>query len=111
MSGRGRKHRKATRSRRGKQQGKTPRAWRRPVLLWMVAFAVVAAGYVWLRLQTTAVAFELEEMHRLEQRLTSERADLEVELARLTAPRALNRVARERLGLRPPRAGQVVGIE
>lgn len=102
---------RARKTRPNRKQQDAPRAWRRPLLAWMAAFAVVAAVHVWLRLQTKAVGYELEEMHRLEQRLAEERAELEVDLARLTSPRVLDRMARERLGLAAPEAGQVVGIE
>jgi hypothetical protein len=65
---------------------------------------------VWLHLQATEVGYQLSALHRIVDRLSSERGDLEAELATLTSPRALDVAAKTRLGLRTPLEGQIVGL-
>ncbi|MBI2962697.1 MAG: cell division protein FtsL [Deltaproteobacteria bacterium] len=82
----------------------------RVALAWVAALTAAGALVVWLHLQTTEVGYQLIALHKLVERLGSEKAELEVELATLTSPRSLDAVAKSRLGLRPPREGQVVGL-
>jgi hypothetical protein len=82
----------------------------RVVVAWVAALTVAGALEVWLHLQTTELGYELSALHRLIDRLGAERGELEVELATVTSPRALDGVAKARLRLRPPRDGQIVGL-
>jgi hypothetical protein len=82
----------------------------RAVVAWVAALTVAGALEVWLHLQTTELGYQLSALHKLIDRLGAERGELEVELATLTSPRSLDGAAKTRLGLRPPREGQIVGI-
>jgi len=77
---------------------------------WLAALTAAGALQVWLHLQTTEIGYQLSALHKLVDRLAKERSDLEVELATLTSLRSLDAVAKARLGLRPPRDGQIVGM-
>jgi cell division protein FtsL len=70
----------------------------------------IALLLVWVRLQTVRTGYELSAARRLEHRLQQEQRELELEIATLTSPRRLERVARERLGMGPPTAGQIVSV-
>jgi hypothetical protein len=82
----------------------------RLAVAWVAALTAVGALEVWLHLQTTEVGYQLSALHRMVDRLSSEKADLEAELATLTSPRALDLLAKSRLGLRAPLEGQVVRV-
>jgi hypothetical protein len=82
----------------------------RIAVAWVATLTAAGALEVWLHLQTTEIGYELSMLHRMVGRLSSERNDLEAELATVTSPQALDLAAKTRLGLRPPVEGQVVGI-
>jgi cell division protein FtsL len=82
----------------------------RIAVAWVAALTAVSALQVWLHLQTTEVGYQLSALHKMVDRLGSERSDLEAELATLTSPRALDVAAKTRLRLRPPLEGQIVGV-
>jgi cell division protein FtsL len=82
----------------------------RVAVAWVAALTGAGALQVWLHLQATEVGYQLSTLHRLIERLTAESSELEVELATMKSPTSLDAVARARLGLRPPRDGQVVGL-
>jgi cell division protein FtsB len=82
----------------------------RIAVAWVMTLTAAGALEVWLHLQTTEVGYQLSILHRMVGRLSSERNDLEAELATLTSPHALDVAAKTRLGLKPPAEGQIVGI-
>ena len=76
-------------------------------LLVVVAMALLL---VWVRLQTVDTGYALSAARRLTHRLEQEQRELEMEIATLTSPLRLERVARERLGMGPPGPGQIVNV-
>jgi hypothetical protein len=91
------------------------RPWRlvrpsRAVVIWGALLTAAGALQVWLHLQTTEVGYQLSALQRVIGRLAGEKSELEVELATLTSPGSLDAVAKTRLGLKPPRDGQIVGM-
>jgi hypothetical protein len=91
------------------------RPWRlvrpsRAVVIWVALLTAAGALQVWLHLQTTEVGYQLSALQRVIGRLAGEKSELEVELATLTSPGSLDAVAKTRLGLKPPRDGQIVGM-
>jgi cell division protein FtsB len=82
----------------------------RAVAAWLTVLAAAGALQVWLHLQTTELGYQLSALHHVLMRLSREKGELEVELATLTSPRALDRAARDRLGMRPPEEGQIVAL-
>ena len=63
---------------------------------------------VWQRLRVVQLGYVLSTASKVERRLEQENRELRVELATLTAPERVETMARKRLGLRDPRAKQVV---
>jgi len=82
----------------------------RRAVAWVAALTAVSALEVWLHLQTREVGYQLSALHKMVDRLGSEKNDLEAELATLMSPRALDVAAKRRLGLRAPLEGQVLGV-
>ncbi|MEA2626656.1 MAG: Cell division protein FtsL [Candidatus Binatota bacterium] len=86
------------------------RAVLRTATRWLAAILALAALHVWLNLQARTLGYELATLRQLTQRLAQERTELDVEIATLTSPRSLDRLARARYGLRAPAEGQMVGM-
>lgn len=82
----------------------------RVAVAWVAALMGAGALQVWLHLQATEIGYQLSALHKLIERLAAESSELEVELATMKSPTSLDAVARARLGLRPPREGEVVGL-
>jgi len=78
-----------------------------PVVLSCLLVAL-ALLLVWQRLRVVELGYVLSTGSKLEQRLEQENRELSVELATLAAPERVETMARKRLGLRDPRAKQVV---
>ena len=72
-------------------------------LLALVGFVNVYAG-LWV----SGLSYELTHAHEVQARLERELQDLRVDLAAATASGRLEKLAAERLGMKPPSAGQVV---
>jgi len=70
----------------------------------------VALLLVWVRLQAVHMGYQLSAARHLAHHLEQEQRELEIEIATLTSPRRLEQLARERLGMGPPSAGQVVSV-
>jgi len=73
-----------------------------------VVLLVCGLAHVWVRLQVTALGYELNTAGEIVTRLEREQRELEAELAMLTAPQHLADEARRRLDMREPEPGQVV---
>lgn len=72
-------------------------------LLVMVGFVNVYSG-----LRVNGLSYELSHAHEVQGRLERELQELRVALAAATTPDRLEKLAKDRLGLQPPSAGQVV---
>jgi len=86
---------------------------RRLALAIALAVLMVIAGslaLVWVRLQTVHAGYDLSAARHLAHHLEQEQRELAIEIATLTSPRRLERVARERLGMTPPAPGQIVSV-
>ena len=64
--------------------------------------------HAWTGLRVGELSYELARAHEVQARLDREKQELKVRLASATAPDRLEALARERLGMRPPKPGQVV---
>lgn len=89
----------------------TMRRWlvRRTIALGLV-LVVLCLGQVWLRLQVTAVGYQLSAARQMQERLEQQRRELEVELTMLSDRAHLARLAAKRLGMAAPHKGQVVEL-
>lgn len=77
---------------------------------WFALFAFAAALHVWVHLQTRQVGYEIGRIREIVGRLGQEKRELEMEMATLTSPSMVDRIARQRLGLGTARDGQMVGL-
>lgn len=71
----------------------------------------LACTQIWTRLQVVTTGYALSNTRHLLQTLEAEQRSLEAEWSRLTASGRLARLARQRLGLIVPQAGQVKQIK
>jgi cell division protein FtsL len=80
--------------------------------LWGIGLALsltaLALCHVWVRLQVVRLGYVLSTTTKLQDQLEQENRELKVEIATLTSPERLERLARVRLGLREPEKNQVV---
>lgn len=79
-----------------------------PALLLGLCLVCLALVHVWLRLQVVHLGYVLSTASKLQNQLEQENRELKVELATLTSPDRLDKVARTRLGLTDPEKGQIV---
>ncbi|MGD8366212.1 MAG: septum formation initiator family protein [Desulfobacterales bacterium] len=79
--------------------------------IWMVLLAVFIAEllfYTWCRVQYVRTGYELAEQTQRSQRLAALQNQLKIELAHLKNPKRIAEIARRRLGLSMPSAGQTI---
>ena len=79
-------------------------------ILVMVFFFAEALFYVWCRVQCTNVGYGIDLETRRHQELLKARNTLKIELARLKSPQRIETIARTRLELVMPDAGQTVTL-
>jgi cell division protein FtsL len=85
-----------------------PSLW--PLALAAALLLLVCLGLVWVRLQSVRSGYQLSTAQQVEERLIQEERELAIELATLTSPRRLERLARTRLGMQSPEPGQIVNV-
>ena len=82
---------------------------------WVVAGGLVvtlaALFFIWQRYQFVHLGFEVSELRRRHAVLEERLEPLEVEAEYLSRPERIERLARERLGMRTPTPEQVILIE
>jgi len=80
------------------------------VLLWV---AVVCLGVVYVSSHVMAVkmGYELSTLEQQKQKLEREHAILKLELTTLKSPMRLEKLAREREGMKAPSPGSVIRLE
>lgn len=76
--------------------------WTIPVLI------LIAIGTVWIRLWIVRITYEINQADRVIQNTQQEIERLGVEIAQLRSPKRLEKIAREKFDLVPPKADQVV---
>lgn len=83
-----------------------------PVLAVGLAAPVVAAAvfYVWTRVATVRLGYQISRAGSEHARLVEEKAALRSEISTMRSPRRLEALARERYGLGAPRAEQIVFV-
>lgn len=86
---------------------RAPQRGRLQVALGLVAFLAVTTLIVWRRSHGLAEARRLDALVSEQAMLAAQRADLEAEVQRLSSRSVLTPVV-ERLGMRVPRADQVI---
>lgn len=95
--------------------GRRPWAWRE----WLASLSPVALGllvlaaalfYVWQHTYLLRLGYEIERLRQAEAALVQEYKTLKLELGQLRSLRRVEEIARTRLGMVPPKPGQVVLI-
>jgi cell division protein FtsL len=83
---------------------------RKRTLTFVIVDVVLALALVWMNLMVQDLGYRIEYTGSLIDRLDHEHSELIAEHAQLTSPERLRRLAEDRLGLVPPRAGQVRAV-
>ncbi|OGP56710.1 MAG: cell division protein FtsL [Deltaproteobacteria bacterium RBG_13_61_14] len=78
-----------------------------PVLLTVVVLVAATLFYVWCRLQAVRVGYEQSRTAETLQQMEKVNEELRGEVARLKSPERIERLARERLGLKYPSPEQI----
>ncbi|ATX82695.1 cell division protein FtsL [Mariprofundus ferrinatatus] len=68
----------------------------------------LAAGQIWLSHLRYELSLETQKLNTEKQDVLSESGKLRLELASLTRPERLRKLAQEKLGMKPPGPAQVV---
>jgi cell division protein FtsL len=84
-------------------EGRGAVAW---LAVWVACGVGIAFGHVCLRLQVTALGYQLSAARQVIEKLEQESHELTLEVARLEAPVRLEEMARVRLRMAPPARGQ-----
>lgn len=94
---------------RKREHGKTKTFKRTATLIFsLVAFIAALFFFTWCRVQSRDIRFEINA-ERIEQReLSRLQNQLRIEIERLKTPERIGKIAREKLGLYPPKPKQVI---
>jgi cell division protein FtsL len=74
----------------------------------MALFLVELFFCTWCRVQSRYYRYEINKKKAEQEELIRVQRSFRVEIERLKAPDRLGKIAREKLGLRPPNSGQVI---
>ena len=80
------------------------------VVLCAMVLTIGAVLFLWQRYQYIRLGFEISALRRDKTRLEERIEPLEVEAAYLSRPERIEKLARDRLGLRPPQPEQMIQI-
>jgi len=76
----------------------------------LVAGVLLVFVFVWERVDVVRLGYQIERLKTQKVLLERERDQLQVKFSALTAPERIAKVATEKLGLVPPRQGQVLMV-
>ena len=85
-----------------------------PIITALLLVAPVVAAalfYVWTRVSTVRLGYDLSRAGEMNRRLNEENRGLRIEVASLKAPERLKQLAETQYHLAPPRTQQVVRME
>ena len=90
-------------------------ALRRPNLLPVFGFIalllVVSLFFVWSRVQSTSLEYEISRLQGTLRDINKETSRLQLEAASLSSPERVEQVASQKLGLRVPAPEQVITVD
>lgn len=81
------------------------------VLAAIVLLLVVGLFHVWVRIEVTQCEYDVSRLEKQIRQAEYEQKSLTVSIAQLTNPRYIEKIATTRLGLRAPRAEQVITVQ
>jgi len=76
-------------------------------LLVMIVLGSAIFMTVWRRVAFIEIGYEIRQLERTESELLHQKHEMEIERAMLSSPERIEKVARDRFGLREPEPGQV----
>ena len=76
-------------------------------LLIMVVLGSAIFVTVWRRVAFIEIGYEIRKLERTESKLLHLQHEMEIETAMLSSPERIEKVARDRFGLREPEPGQI----
>ena len=78
------------------------------LLVLLVAFGILFMGYVWGKVDTVRVGYNIEELSQKKKILIREYETLRLRLSQLTAADQIARKAKEELGMDVAEPGQII---
>lgn len=84
-----------------------------PIAVWIVLLVIFITEmllYTWSRVQCTRLGYGISAAIEKQRDLLQLQNNLKIELAHLKSPERIAKIARERLGLRPPKPEQTIII-
>lgn len=81
-----------------------------PILVFLVAIVVTLLFFLWSRLETVKLGYEISRENKKTIELLNENKSLRLQVVDLKSPERIERLASERLGLVYPRERQIVVI-
>lgn len=82
----------------------------RRVVSVLGALLLVAIVFVWTRVRVIELGYEVTRLHHEVSLLQEQRADLSADVERLKAPARLEKIARERFGMRQPYGHEIIFV-
>lgn len=83
----------------------------KPWMLVPLLAGALAAGQIWLSHLRYELSLEAQKLNADKQEVLGESSKLRLELASMTRPERLRKLAQKKLGMRPPLPAQVVHHE
>lgn len=80
------------------------------VLAAIVLLLVIGLFHVWVRIEVTQCGYDVSRLEKEIRQAEYDQKSLTVSIAQLTNPRYIEKIATTRLGLRAPRAEQVITV-
>lgn len=81
-----------------------------PILVFLVAIIMTLLFFLWSRLETVKLGYEISRESKKTIELLSENNNLRLQVVDLKSPERIERIASERIGLVYPRGRQIVVI-
>ncbi len=82
-----------------------------PVFIAIILVALLSLVFVWSRLQAINLEYEISRLEGQIRSGNEELKRLKLETAHLSSHQRIERLARQKLGLRPPAPGQIIRVD
>lgn len=82
-----------------------------PLLSFIVLLALIALFFVWSRIQVISFEYDISRLEGELRAQKQQNQQLRLEAATLRSPSRIERIARQKLGLRTPSAQQVIMVK
>lgn len=82
-----------------------------PVFVAIILVAALSLVFVWSRLQAINLEYDISRLESQIRSSSEELKRLKLEAAHLGSHQRIERLARQKLGLRPPAPGQIIRVD